>query len=73
MPLYMVVEHFKNKDAVTVYRRFLVCSAFRSSSTSGASNSKLLGTSCAMHFQIRSTGSVSPLPQMVLVVARKCT
>ena len=23
--LYMVVEHFKNKDAVTVYRRFREC------------------------------------------------
>ena len=22
MPLYMVVEHFRNKDAVAVYRRF---------------------------------------------------
>jgi hypothetical protein len=22
MPMYMVVEHFKNKDAVSVYRRF---------------------------------------------------
>jgi hypothetical protein len=25
MPLYMLVEHFRNKDAVPVYRRFREC------------------------------------------------